>query len=132
MRTSRRSLTVPLLATAALIAAGAPVLAQVVKLVTVDVQAVAEGWRTSELTGQTVVNDKNEDIGEIDDFVISRDDHALFPVLQVGSFLGLGGHLVAVPFDSLKIEDTKGEIKIVLPGASKDELKRLPEFSYAS
>jgi hypothetical protein len=26
-------------------------------------------------------------------------------VIQVGGFLGLGGHLVAVPFDSLKVED---------------------------
>jgi hypothetical protein len=66
MRTSRGSLTVPLLATAALIALGPLVLAQGVKLVAVDVKAVGEGWRTSELKGDTVVNDKNQDIGELD------------------------------------------------------------------
>ena len=77
MRTSRRFLTTAMLASAALIA-GPVVLAQGVKLVTVDVKAVGEGWRTSELTGHTVVNDDNEDIGELDDFIVGRDDNALF------------------------------------------------------
>jgi hypothetical protein len=35
---------------------------------------------------------------------------------------------VAVPFDSLVIDD-KAQ-KITLPGASKDELKKLSEFNY--
>ena len=132
MRTSRRSLTVPLLATAALIAVGPLVLAQGVKLVAVDVKTVADGWRTSELKGETIVNDKNQDIGEVDDFVITRDDHAVYSVIQVGGFLGLGGHLVAVPFDSLKVEDAGGKLKIVLPGATKQALEDLPEFHYSS
>jgi hypothetical protein len=51
-----------------------------------------------------------------------------FVVLQVGGFLGMGGHLVVVPYDSLVIDD-KGQ-KITLPGASKDELKKLSEFNY--
>jgi hypothetical protein len=49
-------------------------------------------------------------------------------VLQVGGFLGLGGHLVAVPYQSLVLDDT-GD-KIVLPGATPDELKKLAEFKY--
>jgi hypothetical protein len=49
-------------------------------------------------------------------------------VLQVGGFLGLGGHLVVVPYDSLVIDET-GQ-KITLPGASKDELKKLSAFNY--
>ena len=132
MKTSRRPLIVPLLATAALVALGPPVLAQLVELVDVDVKAVGAGWRASELTGHTVVNEQNQDIGKIDDFVITRDDHDLYPVLEVGGFLGIGGHLVAVPFESLKFEETNGKVKIVLPGASKDALEKLPEFNYAS
>lgn len=131
MRTSRRFLTAAMLASAALIA-GPVVLAQGVKLVTVDVKAVGEGWRTSELTGHAVVNDDNEDIGELDDFIVGRDDNALFSVIEVGGFLGMGGHLVAVPFDSLEVEDAGGDLKIVLPGATKDALEDLPEFNYAS
>jgi hypothetical protein len=57
-------------------------------------------------------------------------NRALFAVLQVGGFLGIGAHLVAVPYDSLIIDDEGS--KIQLPGASKDELKKLPELKYRS
>jgi len=110
-----------------LVAYSGPVYSQVVKLVTVDVNVVAQGYRVSRLTGSSVTNEKNEKIGTIDDFVIAR-NRSLFAVLQVGGFLGIGGHLVAVPYDSLVIDDEGS--KIQLPGASKDELKKLTEFKY--
>jgi hypothetical protein len=37
-------------------------------------------------------------------------------VLEVGGFLGIGGHLVAVPFESLKFEETNGKVKSGFPG----------------
>ena len=101
-----------------------PVLSQAVKLVTVDVNVVAHGYRLSRLTGSSVVNEKNEKIGTIDDFVVAR-NRSLFAVLQVGGFLGMGAHLVAVPYESLVIEEEGRNVQ--LPGASKDELKKLPE-----
>ena len=104
-----------------------PAISQAVRLVTVDVNTVAQGYRVSKLTGSGVTNEKNEKIGTIDDFVIAR-NRSLFAVLQVGGFLGIGGHLVAVPYDSLVIDDEGS--KIQLPGASKDELKKLTEFKY--
>jgi sporulation protein YlmC with PRC-barrel domain len=104
-----------------------PVLSQVVKLVTVDVNVVAQGYRLSRLTGSSVVNEKNEKIGTIDDFVVAR-DRSLFAVLQVGGFLGMGAHLVAVPYESLVIEEEGRNVQ--LPGASKDELKKLPEIKF--
>jgi len=128
MTTFHRSLTVPMLVSAALLVSGPPLLAQVVELVAVDVKTVGQGYRTSKLTGMEVVNSENEEIGEIDDFVIGRDDHALFAVLQVGGFLSLGGHLVAVPFESLEVEDAGG--KILLAGGTRDALNDLPEFEY--
>jgi len=122
--------TAAALAVAALLTAGPrPVLSQAVQLVVVDVQTVEQGYRTSKLKGTNVVNDQNEKIGTLDDVIIGRDGSALFAVLQVGGFLGLGGRLVAVPFQSLNLEDDGR--KIVLPGATKDELKKLPEFKYA-
>jgi hypothetical protein len=106
-----------------------PTYAQAVELIVVDVKAVGRGYRTSKLKGTNVTNDKNEKIGEIDDIVIGR-DRVLFAILQVGGFLGLGERLVAVPYPSLHIDDTGR--KIVLPGASKDALRKLPEFRYIS
>jgi len=102
--------------------------AQAVQLIAVDVKAVADGYRTSKLLGTKVQNDKNEKIGTLDDLVVTK-DKKLFAVLQVGGFLGLGGFLVAVPYESLSIED-HGR-KITLPGASKDSISKLPEFQYS-
>jgi hypothetical protein len=104
-----------------------PVLSQGVQLVQVDVNVVAQGYRVSKLTGRSVTNEKNERIGTIDDFVVAR-NYSLFAVLQIGGFLGMGGHLVAVPYDSLPIDDEGS--KIQLRGASKDALKKLTEFKY--
>jgi sporulation protein YlmC with PRC-barrel domain len=100
-----------------------------VSLVQVDLSVVGQGYRMSKLLGSGVVNDKSEKIGTLDD-VISDKKQLNFAVLQVGGFLGLGGRLVAVPYDSLVIDD-KGQ-KITLPGASKDALKKLAEFHYTS
>jgi hypothetical protein len=35
----------------------------------IDVKGVAQGYRTSELTGREVLNDAKQEIGEIDDIV---------------------------------------------------------------
>jgi hypothetical protein len=72
-----------------------------------------------------VVNDKNETIGRINDFIFGKDDN-IYVVLAVGDFIGVGGHLVAVPFRSLKLDDPSGEI--VLPGTSRAALEKLPVF----
>ncbi|MET4275756.1 MULTISPECIES: PRC-barrel domain-containing protein [unclassified Bradyrhizobium] len=102
-----------------------------VALVKVDVSVVAQGYRMSKVIGSTVMNDKNEKIGSIDDVIAAKDKKQLdFAILQVGGFLGVGAHLVAVPFDSFVIDDTGS--KVTLPGASKEELKKLSEFHYRS
>jgi sporulation protein YlmC with PRC-barrel domain len=102
-----------------------------VQLVKVDLSVVAKGYRMSKLIHSSVINDKNAKIGTIDDVIADKDKKQLsFAVLQVGGFLGVGGRLVAIPYVSLVIDDN-GQ-KITLPGASKDELKKLSEFNYPS
>jgi len=101
-----------------------------VALIKVDLSVVAKGYRMSKVIGSNVTNDKDEKIGTIDDVIADNKKQVNFAVLQVGGFLGLGGHLVVVPYESLVIDDT-GK-KISLPGASKDELKKLSEYKYTS
>jgi sporulation protein YlmC with PRC-barrel domain len=100
-----------------------------VSLVKVDFSVVANGYRMSKLLGSNVINDKNEKIGTLDD-VIADKKQVNFAVLQVGGFLGVGGRLIVVPYESLVIDDS-GQ-KITLPGASKEELKKLTEYHYKS
>lgn len=112
---------------AAAAAIAPPVAAAEVALVVVDVVAVAEGYRASKLRRTKVVNTSNEKIGELDDLIVSK-DRVLFAIIEVGGFLGLGSHLIAVPYSSLQISD-EGR-RIVLPGATKAQLKALAEFKY--
>ena len=117
-----------LLAAGAVVLAGNSVFAQVPQTVTkIDVVKVATGFRASKIIGETVVNDANETVGKVDDLIIVPDGKVPFLILSVGGFLGIGDKLVAVPYDSLKMQDKK----LLLTGATKDTLKDLPAFKYA-
>lgn len=96
-------------------------------VVVVDVVAVAEGYRASKLRGTKVINSQNEKIGELDDLIVGK-DRVLFAIIQVGGFLGIGSYFVAVPYNSLQISDNGA--RITLPGATKEQVKRMPEFKY--
>jgi hypothetical protein len=105
------------------LAQGAP---QTVTLMKVDPASLATGYRTSKVVGSTVVNEANETVGTIDDLIVTPTEKVPFAVLSVGGFLGMGTKYVVVPFNSLRVQDNK----MVLPGATKDSLKELPEFKY--
>jgi hypothetical protein len=101
---------------------------QTVTLAKVDVQKLTAGYRASKIIGSSVTNDAQENIGKIDDLLVSPDGKNPYVVLSIGGFLGMGTHFVAVPFDSLKLVENK----VVLPGGTKDGLRMLPEFKYAT
>ena len=105
-------------------AQGAP---QTVQLAKVDVMKTATGYRASKIIGGTVVNDANETVGKVDDIIVGADKMP-YLVLSVGGFLGVGNKLVVLPYEAL---NTAGN-KLVMPGATKEALKALPEFKYAS
>ena len=117
-------------------------------------------WRTSKLVGLSVYNDKNESIGSINDLLTDKSGKIVAVVIGVGGFLGVGEHLVAVPFDKVKFSDqpvaytsaSNGTKSTTTTGsassttskanagypdhailnATKDELKAMPEFKYPS
>ncbi|MCP4617312.1 MAG: PRC-barrel domain containing protein [Bradyrhizobium sp.] len=59
-------------------------------------------WRASKLVGLSVYNEKNESVGSINDMLTDKDGKIVAVVIGVGGFLGVGEHLVAVPFDKVK------------------------------
>jgi hypothetical protein len=99
--------------------------AQEVALTPLESKEVAKGYRADALKLKTVVNDKGETIGRISDFVFGKDNN-IYVVLSVGDFTGLTGQLIAIPFHALKMDDPSGNI--VLPGASRAALEKLPLF----
>ena len=105
-------------------AQGAP---QTVELVKLDVVKLAAGYRASKVIGSTVINDTKDTIGTIDDLLVSPDGRQPYAVLSIGGFLGMGAHMVIVPYEKLMFTDKA----VILPGGSKEGLKMLPEFKYA-
>jgi hypothetical protein len=97
--------------------------AQEVALTPLETAEVARGYRAEALRLKTVFNEKNETIGRINDFIFGKDGN-IYAVLAVDDPTGLGGHLIAIPFHSLKLDDPAGYI--VLPGASRASLQKLP------
>ena len=108
--------------------AGAPVAGKVILGTTMEVtQAITVGHRASKLMGAPVYNEQEERVGTVDDLIITPDRSLSFAILSVGGFLGLGGRLVAIPVE--QIRDEQGQL--ILPGATKEALTKLPEFQYA-
>jgi hypothetical protein len=63
------------------------------------------GWRSSQIVGVTVYNDRDERIGTVDDLIVGQDGRISEAELSVGGFLGLGAKLVAVPYGQLRFEE---------------------------
>lgn len=59
-------------------------------------------WRTSKMDGINVYNDANEKIGSISDLLMDKSGNVKLAVIGVGGFLGMGEHMVAIPFEKLK------------------------------
>jgi sporulation protein YlmC with PRC-barrel domain len=59
-------------------------------------------WRGSKLVGLNVYNDNNESLGSINDLLVDKSGNIKGVVIGVGGFLGVGEHLVALPFDKVK------------------------------
>lgn len=59
-------------------------------------------WRTSKMSGLKVYNEANENIGSINDLLMDKSGAIKIAVIGVGGFLGMGEHLVAVPYEKLK------------------------------
>jgi hypothetical protein len=93
----------------------------------VDVIQLATGYRASKINGSPVFNRDKDRLGTIDDLIVVPNNQNAYVVLSVGGFLGLGTHLVAVPFSEIRIV----EKQMQLPDATRDSLKSLPEFKYA-
>lgn len=59
-------------------------------------------WRASKIVGLSVYNDNNESLGSINDLLTDKNGNIKAAVIGVGGFLGVGEHLVAVPFEKIK------------------------------
>lgn len=133
---------------------------------TSDSSTFTGDWRTSKVVGLNVYNNRNESIGSINDLLTDKSGNIKAAVISVGGFLGVGSHLVAVPFDKIKfVNEPVSHTASASPAgskpssttttgaagtstapakanawypdhavfnATKDQLKAMPEFKFAS
>jgi sporulation protein YlmC with PRC-barrel domain len=101
---------------------------ETVGVATLDPATIATGWRASKIIGSTVENENGDNIGSVDDLILTADQQVPYAVLSVGGFLGIGAKLVAVPYLDL---DTTQKGNTILRAATKESLTAAPEFKYA-
>ena len=108
---------------------GSPVAGSTTLGVTVEeMKNVALGWSAKKtILGHDIYNDNKEKIGTVEDIIIAPDKKVSYVIVEVSSFLGMGGHYVAIPIGHFKEEGDK----LILPGATKEVIKGLPKFEYA-
>jgi hypothetical protein len=91
-------------------------------------QQMGEHQRVSQIIGSRIYNDRNEAIGEVDDVILSGSSHTA--IISVGGFLGLGARLVQVPLADIRWNAERE--RMMLPGATKEQLQSRPAFDYAT
>jgi len=82
---------------------------------------------SSKLIGSPVYNDQGEKIGSIVD-VLVRGTTEPTAVLSVGTYVGGGNKLVAVPLDHVTMQHQKA----MMAGATRQMLASMPAFAYLS
>jgi sporulation protein YlmC with PRC-barrel domain len=68
---------------------------------------------------------ESDNIGDINDLILSEDGSITHAVVGVGGFLGIGEKNVAVPFDELKLVEKDGEIRFVY-ASTREQLEAAP------
>jgi hypothetical protein len=87
------------------------------------------GWCVKKsLMGKTVYNDAGTKVRKVEDLIIAPDKNLTYVIVGAGGFVGIGRHDVAIPV--AQIQGHAG--KLVMPGATKDSIKAMPEFAYVN
>jgi sporulation protein YlmC with PRC-barrel domain len=135
MKKNPSSLALATLTVVGALCISGPVVAQVaggtttVDTSTIESTQMAMGWSVKKtLMGKTIYNDAGQEVGKVEDLIISPDRNVSYVIVGAGGFVGIGQHDVAIPV--AQIQDKGG--KLVMPGATKDKIKGMPEFVYAT
>lgn len=88
------------------------------------IRELLEGDAIDDIEGTAVRDANGDSIGEVDEVVRGKSDNALYFVVDVGGFLGLGEREVAIPADRF----TRTKTHFVLASATKAELEAHEEY----
>ncbi|RPI58746.1 MAG: PRC-barrel domain containing protein [Lysobacterales bacterium] len=87
--------------------------------------------RVADLVGAEVIGSGGDQVGEVDDIVISTAGaDSIRAVLQVGGIAGIGEKRVAVPMSQVTVERSADGDPTLRVAMDLQSLERLPEFEY--
>jgi len=94
--------------------------------------AIARDFRTADIIGLAVKNNKHEDLGKIDDLVIDmKNGEVRYAAISYGGVAGIGSKLFAVPWQKLTFmfgEPNKANSRHFMFDVSKEQLENAPGF----
>ena len=77
-----------------------------------------------ELQGMDVVNARGEQLGDVENLVLSTSDNRTMAIVAHGGFLGLGEKKVALPLENMALADDR----LVIRGVTDEQLKAMPAW----
>lgn len=91
--------------------------------------AMVDDLTAEDLTGARVYGPGDEDVGEINELIMTEDGQIDRAIIDVGGFLGMGERSVAVTFDELQIvrSEDGNDLRIYID-TSEEALKQQPEY----
>jgi sporulation protein YlmC with PRC-barrel domain len=93
-----------------------------------DAKMAAGQISASKLLNESVLNQANESIGDINDVILDNSGKVVSVVVGVGGFLGMGEKDVALSFDQLTFAtDNDGDLTVTT-NATKESLQAAPEY----
>ncbi len=94
-----------------------------------EVTEIASGWSVKKsIMNKPIFNELGDKIGNVNDLIIAPNKSLSYAIVGTGGFLGMGKYDVAIPVTQInEVND-----KMVLRGATKESIKQIPEFEYAS
>ncbi len=90
---------------------------------------MADDLNTEDLTGARVYGVNDEDIGEISELLVSAEGQIDRAVIDVGGFLGLGEHPVALTMEELQIVQAEdgGSFRVFID-STQEALEQQPAY----
>lgn len=88
----------------------------------------ASNFSIDELLGANVYDVNDEDVGNVNDVMAGADSELEFILVDVGGFLGLGEHTVAIGLDEVTIlHDGADDLRLYVD-VTEDTLDEMPEY----
>lgn len=85
---------------------------------------------TEMLTGKSVYDINDNDVGSVEDMILSEDGSITNIIIDFGGFLGIGSSQASISYDELTIMTTEGYADVrIYVDATKEQIQGLPRYT---